>query len=148
MFCVDDETAAEPLDLSPGEVEVGILIFDVEHREMLDHLRRLYDGLAQEKPWRQVSQALSRLLVVTKKHFDHEEDYMRTLQYANYRQHAEDHLALGARLQAFMDEMVAESTPAERNLDRVRAFFRTWLLDHILEHDRSLANFLAQKGIR
>jgi hemerythrin-like metal-binding protein len=135
-------------ELTHADVEVGILIFDIEHREMLDHIRRLYDGLAHGRPKHQVNQALARLLKVTNKHFQHEEDYMKTLGYPDYRQHADDHAALGANLQSFVDEHLAENANKERNLARVRTYFRKWLLDHILEHDRSLANFLAQKGIR
>lgn len=135
-------------ELTHADVEVGILIFDIEHREMLDHLHRLYDGLVNRRPRLHITQALSRLLTVSRKHFQHEEEYMRTLGYPDYRQHADEHAALGANLQSFIDEYLAEDTNTERNLARVKAYFRTWLLDHILENDRSFANFLAQKGIR
>jgi hemerythrin-like metal-binding protein len=138
----------EDWDCSAAEATVGILVFDIEHREMLDHLRLLYEGLAQGRSERRLRQALTRLIAVTKRHCAHEEEYMRMLDYAAYRQHADDHAALSARLQKFMDELFADDASAERNLAAVRAFFGKWLLDHILEHDRSLANFLGQKGIR
>jgi hemerythrin len=141
-------TAVEDWDLAPAAVAVGILIFDVEHREMLGHLRRLYDGLAEGRPERQVRQTVADLLAVAKAHFHHEEEYMRMLDYSDYRRHSDDHYALGAKLQNFMDEMFATDASAERNLAEVRAFLKKWLLEHILEHDRSFANFLARKGIR
>jgi hemerythrin len=140
--------AVEDWDLAPAAVAVGILIFDVEHREMLGHLRRLYDGLAEGRPERQVRHIMADLLAVAKGHFNHEEEYMRMLDYPDYRQHADDHFALSTRLQTFMDAMFAKDASAERNLAEVRAFLKTWLLEHILEHDRSFANFLARKGIR
>lgn len=138
----------EDWDLAPAAVSVGILIFDVEHREMLDHLRQLYDGLAENRSERHIRQAMAKLTTISERHFAHEEDYMRTLNYADYRQHADDHHALCAGLETFMKELFAEDASTERNLAAVRAYFRKWLLDHILEHDRSFANFLMQKGIR
>jgi hemerythrin len=138
----------EDWDLAPAAVSVGILIFDVEHREMLDRLRRLYDGLAENRSEQHVRETMAKLSAVAKRHFAHEEDYMRMLSYAEYRQHADDHRALSAALETFMNELFAEGACVERNLAAVQAFFRKWLLDHILEHDRSFANFLMQKGIR
>ena len=135
-------------DLTLHEVEVGVLIFDVEHRAMLEHLRRLFEGVAEGRPKSQLRQALTRLVEISEQHFAHEEDYMRMLSYPAYRQHTDDHRALRTGLQIFMDELFAEGASAEHNRARVSAFFRTWLLEHILEHDRSLANFLVQKGIR
>ncbi len=142
------ELAADAWDPSHTEVEVGILIFDIEHREMLDRLRRLYLGIAHGEPEARVRRALTGLLDVSKKHFDHEEDYMKTLEYADYRQHTDDHLALTASLESFVGELFAHGASTDRNLAHIGDFFRKWLLDHVLEHDRSLANFLAQKGLR
>lgn len=139
---------SEDWELAPTAVSVGILIFDIEHREMLDHLHRLYDGLAENRSERHLRQATAVLSAIAKRHFAHEEDYMQMLNYADYRQHADDHRALSAGLEAFMNDLFAEDASIERNLAAVQAFFRWWLLDHILEHDRSFANFLMQKGIR
>jgi hemerythrin len=140
--------AVEDWDQAPAAIAVGILIFDVEHREILGRLRRLYDGLAEARPERQVYHAMADLLAVAKGHFHHEEEYMQMLDYSEYRQHSDDHRALAARLETFTDELFAKDISAERKLAAVQAFLKRWLLEHILEHDHSFANFLARKGIR
>lgn len=136
------------LDLSHTDVEIGILIFDVEHRNMLDKLHHLYDSVAGRRREHDVLQSLTKLLTVSKQHFDHEEDYMSLLKYSDLQKHTEDHQALISSLERFVVELLSESAPATRSLDQVRSFFGSWHTDHILEHDRTLANFLTQKGIR
>jgi hemerythrin len=138
----------EGLDLSHTDVEIGILIFDIEHRNMLDKLHHLYDGVASGRPKDDVLQSLAKLLTVSKQHFDHEEDYMSLLKYSDLEKHAEDHQTLISSLELFVVELLSKGAPAGRNLDEARLYFNQWLLDHILEHDRTLANFLTQKGIR
>jgi hemerythrin len=136
------------LDLHQTEITVGIRIFDFEHREMMHHLRRLCDGLAEGRTRHQLHEYLSRLIAVTKRHFIHEEDYMRMVSYGDFWRHAEDHRVLAASLQSFVDELEDKGEAAERALAGLRTFFKVWLLDHVLEYDRSLANFLVQRGIR
>ena len=138
----------EALDLSHTDVEIGILIFDIEHRAMLDKLHHLYDGVANGHPKHDVLQSLAKLLAVSRQHFDHEEDYMKNFMYGDLHKHSEDHQMLISCMERFSDELFSQGASAARNLDKVRSLFRALLIEHFLEHDRKLANFLTQKGIR
>jgi len=138
----------EALDLSHTDVEIGILIFDIEHRAMLDKLHIFYDGVASGQPKHDMLQTLANLLDVASQHFDHEEDYMKNFRYGGLQKHSEDHRALFSYLERLGDELFSQSASAARNLGKVRSFFRALLINHFLEHDRTLANFLTQNGIR
>ncbi len=138
----------EGLDLSKTDVEIGILIFDIEHRDMLDKLYHLYDGVVGGRSERDVLQSLRKLLMASKQHFDHEEDYMKNLNYGDLQKHTEDHQTLLSSLEHFVVALFSKNGSNPRDLDEVRSFFIAWHTDHILEHDRMLANFLTQKGIR
>lgn len=138
----------EGLDISKADVEIGVLIFDVEHREMLAGLGDLYEAIADGQSKPHMRQALAKLLEVSKRHFEHEEDYMRDLNYDQYIPHKEDHDLLGLKLEGAVAALFSDGGSAAGNLASIPLFFKQWLLDHILEHDRSLAAFLAHKGIR
>jgi hemerythrin len=142
------DAPSEGLDLSHTDVEIGILIFDVEHRVILDKLHHLYDVMVSGRSQHDVLQSLANLLAISKQHFDHEEDYMSLLKYGDLDKHTEDHRFLISSLEHFVVDLLSEGAVATRNLDKVRSFFGAWHRDHILEHDRTLANFLTQKGIR
>lgn len=139
---------SEGLEISHTDVEIGILIFDIEHRAMLDKLQHLYDSVANGQSEQDVRQSLAKLIAVSKRHFDHEEDYMKDFKYGDLQKHTEDHQALISCLERFCEELFSQGASATRNLDKVRSFFRALLINHFLEHDRTLANFLTQKGIR
>lgn len=143
----DDGAPFDGIDLSHAEVEIGISIFDIEHREMLRVLQELYGAIAASEPRVQVQRQLARLIDITNQHFAHEEQYMREFRYPDASRHLDDHNSLGVTLETFVAELYSDAATETQNLEKVRAYFKRWLLDHILEFDLALANFLVQRQI-
>ena len=56
--------------------ETGIATFDAEHRALVNVVNELYEALREKRGDEVLSSLLSRLVIYTKKHFQHEEDHM------------------------------------------------------------------------
>jgi hemerythrin len=141
-------TLFEAVELSHADVDIGIAIFDIEHHDLLSKLQDLYAAIAAGEPQDRVLPLLARLANVTRQHFAHEEQYMRDFRYPDATRHIDDHNTLATNLGDFVAKYFSGGTSTDQNLASVRAYFKQWLLGHILEYDLALANFLTQKHIR
>jgi methyl-accepting chemotaxis protein len=128
-------------------LEVGFM--DEDHR----HLDALVNRLARDfgvrpspgQPPPQLhgpplSKALEELAQEARLHFQREEEVMRTDGYPNYADHKADHDLLLAELSVLIREL---QDARARHLDEaVLGQLKDWLLGHVLDFDRRLADFL------
>jgi hemerythrin-like metal-binding protein len=79
-----------------------------------------------------------------RKNFADEEALMLEVGFSGYRQHADLHDALLARLNA----LSVKIGRSEWSLQEVHAFMEHWLLNHILQEDTRLAQYVNQRAPR
>jgi hemerythrin-like metal-binding protein len=84
--------------------------------------------------------ALNRLGRHVREHFLREEDVMRTLDYPDFPSHKSEHDILMAEFSMMVRE-VKESGDGHLDLAFLEAL-KTWLMGHVLDVDRQLAEFL------
>nr|WP_320049390.1 bacteriohemerythrin [uncultured Desulfuromonas sp.] len=124
--------------------ETGIATFDAEHRALVEVVNELYEAMREKRGDEVLGSLLSRLVVYTKKHFQHEEDHMLKHHYPNYDAHLLEHQKLKKTIVEFQEQI---STGYTGLSPEVFKFLREWLLNHIVETDMHMGEFLRAHSI-
>ena len=121
------------------EYYTGIEMIDQEHARLFELAQEtndlLYNDFLQDKS-DSLLHLISELINYTRTHFSHEEEYQKSIGYAELKQHAAQHRAFEERLMAV--DLDALENDFERQNDAVESllnFLVTWLVNHILEVD-------------
>lgn len=127
-------------------VEVGFM--DEDHRRLVALVNRLardfgpHPAPSWEGP--SLAQALDELVQAARAHFHREEEVMRTDGYPDFDDHKADHDLLIAELSVLARELLESRT---YRLDAAALdALKDWLLGHVLDVDRRLADFLKHPG--
>jgi len=126
-------------------LEVGFM--DEDHRMLADRLSRIARKFGDWPETARVEIDAASLLAGlddlghhVREHFAREEDVMRTLRYPDFPAHKSEHAILLAEYSMMVRE-IRESGSTLLNLSALEAL-KTWLMGHVLEADRQLAEFL------
>lgn len=122
------------------EYYTGIAVIDKEHERLFELAEETYEllnnGILQNKT-ESLMTLISELIDYTRKHFSHEELYMKSIQYAHIEEHAAQHRQfeeslLQFDLDAIEDDFEGQNEAIENLLD----FLANWLINHILKVDK------------
>ncbi len=121
------------------EYYTGIASIDQEHTRLFELAQETQDlldnDLLQDKA-DSLLHLISELIDYTRTHFSHEEEYQKSIGYANLKQHAAQHRAFEARLMAFdLDSIENDYQEQNKTVESLLNFLVTWLVNHILEVD-------------
>ncbi|MCI9082853.1 MAG: hemerythrin family protein [Lachnospiraceae bacterium] len=121
------------------EYYTGIESIDQEHAKLFELAQETQDllnnDLLQDKT-DSLFHLISELINYTKKHFSHEEEYQKSIGYANLKQHAAQHRAFEDRLMAFdLESIENDYEQQNKTVKSLLNFLVTWLVAHILETD-------------
>ena len=83
--------------------EIGIESVDHEHRELIELINELHDGLGRGATRETVADFLGEIHARISAHFALEERVMRELEYDEYAEHKEDHETLLDDIRDIMD---------------------------------------------
>jgi hemerythrin-like metal-binding protein len=119
---------------------VGIVGLDEDHRALISCYNNLVGTLCGDGRRRAFLPAFERLLGCADYHFAHEELVMRNIRYAGYRAHKAEHDRLRANAHDFV--LNVEGAYTRRDLPVVAKYFRYWLVNHIVTHDKQIGAFV------
>lgn len=135
-FAFAGEARQPETGVTLGETHVvGVTEIDQQHAEMAALVNKLCATLRDGDNL--VGETLFKvLLAYTEYHFATELGLMLQHGYPDRKAHDAEHERLVLELRRFGPEM------DDKDVQFLRDFFGTWLLEHILEHDKALAAFL------
>jgi hemerythrin len=107
---------------------------DGQHRRLFD----LANGLLYAGNAADLTDAMSQLHDYVRVHFGAEEHLMRRVGYPAFQAHSRMHRALTRRLGDLAALVAGGGSPH----DDLQAFMHQWLVGHIVEQDKRLADFL------
>jgi len=119
---------------------VGVAVIDGQHREMLDTVNRLLEGLRDGRDADELVETLRELVRLTEHNIATEERLMQEHGLAS-GQHHDEHQRLLEAIRHF-DLRLDPSGLAEST-----RWLREWLLGHIDEDDRPFAELLRSRGL-
>ncbi len=118
-----------------GEFDTGIREMDVEHRQLIAHIREFQVEMAAGADVSKIVSILRQIYSEIAEHFALEEKLMRRMRFPAYADHKEDHETLLDDLRDIMeaveDDGFLDEAQLTDDLDR-------WFSDHFLVHDAKL----------
>ncbi len=125
------------------EFENGVIWQDMQHRELVQAIHKLYKAIASRQPEEVVQKIVAFLYDYTKNHFEMEEKYMEEFQYPDTMIHVQQHRDFIAMLDNFEKERIDSKTLANLSL----CFdLNEWTLSHIKNEDQKFAKYLIDEG--
>lgn len=116
-------------EFSLGEEEL-----DDEHRDLIQIANRLYEQIQSGRYQTTVIDSLETLHTSAAAHFAHEEEMMRTRNYAAYEEHRADH----RRLLAEVTAMIHQCQDGVDDDEALAKWLYEWFCNHFKTHDAPL----------
>jgi len=119
-------------------LSVGHAKIDEDHKHLLEILNRLADS--EERRKRDVvAKAVNDMAAYASEHFAREEELMKAINYPLLAEHTERHKELTAKVAAWQRKLTGRWHPWHGGT--FFAVLAHWLVSHILDDDRLVADF-------
>lgn len=125
----------------PGEIpQIGVAFLDDEHLGLMVLIYQLDAALRAAAPQGEITRIVQELVRATETHFWHEEAEFMGTGYPRAAQHARQHVHLKTILACVQRSL--DRTGRDVSFAAQLAFLRDWLLDHIVNEDKPLGDYL------
>jgi hemerythrin len=121
-------------------VYVGIPEIDAEHRQLISHYNALIQALDEGDDVTAFGLSFYSLVFHVREHFSNEEWLMQSLGYPAIDRHKAEHQKLLATADDFLRSVLTRFE--KYDCSAVAKYFKYWLFDHVMHHDRALAEFV------
>ncbi len=85
------------------------------------------------------------MIVYTDKHFEYEENLLKTYNYPGYQEQKDQHVELFRQVEELNERF--QSSRTSMSIEMMK-FLKGWLIDHINGTDKQYTEFLHNKGVR
>ena len=126
------------------ELELGVKIFDDQHKELVKLINKLYDAMKDDRGEEVLLGILNSLIEYTVYHFDNEEELFAKYGYANEAEHVKIHTNLKQTAVGLKEKILAGEAVIGFN---VISFLEAWVKNHILIEDKKYVEFFKEKGL-
>ena len=124
---------------------VGIALIDNQHREMIERVNQVADGVAKRDHGDALQEMLESIILFAIEHFAFEEQLMVEHGFPGKDKHIEEHFRLVQQLNKLIEEYLY--TPTKNKALLASAFLTDWAEQHILQADKELGEFLCANGL-
>lgn len=124
---------------------VGIALIDSQHRELIERVNKIANGVAKRDHSEPVQEMLGDLILFASEHFAVEERLMAEYGFPDMESHIEEHRRLFQQLNNLIKADLR--APRLNKAALVSAFLTDWAEQHILQADKELGEFLVAKGL-
>lgn len=121
------------------EHAIGVEAIDSAHQEFFRILRRLM-MLSHNKSKHQwvAEEGIKYLKQYAIRHFQNEEEYMRSIGYVKLEQHREQHETMRTKILPKIESQLRHERFSEEALEKFLTIMRLWLTRHIMVHDKAI----------
>lgn len=127
-------------------LKVGYFAIDEQHKEIFEIINELHEGIILKRKKGDIDMAFTFLDSYVKSHFAMEEGLMNKRSYPAYDDHKEKHtyfLTTLDRIKISFNEHDGDKMWAD--LKELELLLKDWFIDHILNVDKKLGDFLSTK---
>jgi hemerythrin-like metal-binding protein len=119
------------------EYSVHIDAIDRQHRALVAMIRELQEAMEEGRGRAFQHTLIERLVAYTNVHFSFEENLMSEHGYESLAEHVEQHRLLTSQVVELQKKIHEGGAVSNASL---MLFLRTWLTDHIMQHDQKYAS--------
>lgn len=120
----------------------GVSSMDAEHHKLVELIEIMYTATRQGATLEKVMEALAELITYTTDHFASEERLMDEYGYPGKEEHVAEHEQLKKDASEFSAQLRANFPEGNQKFYQ---FLREWLINHILDVDKKLGDFILEK---
>lgn len=138
-------------DFSESFIELyklNIETLDSQHFEGLSILyemkKHINDGETSEQYHKNMPELISRIYQYARFHLPFEEKFLESIDYPYLEEHKNQHKILYSRITGFFDDYSRNGLISDEDLLQ---FVELWLKDHIKDHDKKFADYIALNNI-
>jgi len=124
-------------------LRTGVAEIDEQHQLLFKRAAVVREAVAAGQGSLEVRETIDFLLAYSSVHFETEARYMAASAYPKEQLHLDEHVKLTRTLLRAAEAYRAEGA-SPRMAEELVGFFERWLADHIHDHDRQLAGWLAR----
>lgn len=125
---------------------LGYPSFDEDHKTLVQMLNNVLMGIYTKLDETILVTACDDLLLFTQRHFQREELAMKRFFYPSKDEHTTEHTELSGLLVNTLEGLV--QTRDTSNFQELQGQLNGWLTEHILEHDKEVAEFILNQEMR
>lgn len=128
---------------------VNVKEIDLQHEEILELMRFIYDLILARKPLNEISKNLDALVRHSNSHFLTEEQYFKEFNYDGAREHIDAHNKLRKDVADFL-EKIKNQESADNNYEflyNLIDFLEDWLIDHLETLDKKYIKCFNDHGL-
>ncbi len=130
------------------EFLTGIQFIDEEHTKLFEITNRLYEISRDEfipDKYDYIVDIIKELTEYTKYHFNHEEEFMKSINYRRILSQMVYHKEFVDRLEAI--DLDSVDIAQEKTMTELLNFLYDWLVNHICNTDKLIAKDLKERGL-
>src|ERR1035437_942874 len=121
------------------DLSFGNSFIDGDHNKLIKLINDFHNAMEQGRGNDVIGKVLNNLVIYTKEHFKREETEMQRIEYPRFLAHKQEH----DKLIKEVAELQASFASGKTMLTlKVSKFLRDWLLTHIMQVDKLLADAL------
>ena len=117
---------------------------DDEHKKLIEIMNKLHEAFHSKAYADVEKESLVALIEYTDYHFSNEVNLMKKYDYPEMAHHIGLHKEFTAKLKELCNKHLVEKAEVVQELI---LFLTSWFVNHIMEVDKKLANFLREKGV-
>ena len=121
------------------DLGVGNSFIDGDHKKLITMINNFHDAMEQGRGNDVVGKVLNNLVIYTKEHFGREEAEMQRIKYSRYLMHRLEHDKLIKEVADLQSSFASGKVMLTMTVSK---FLRDWLLTHIKQTDKLLAEAL------
>lgn len=107
---------------------------DSQHKNLI----ALTNAIAQSEGILEIQAAVMKVYKYTRTHFADEEELMRSVAFP----HLEAHVRLHDKLISDLNAISAKDLETDTAVHEFKSFVYRWIVDHLMNHDRELVEFM------
>jgi len=121
---------------------VGVKEIDDQHKYFIDLINRANALLEKKCNNDAAEEVVKDLEAYARKHFDTEENFLKSIKYDKLLEHEIEHLRLIEKTNLLYDGVLTGNV----NIAKVVEFLEDWLEHHLLTFDKQYADFIKKKN--
>ena len=127
-----------------NNLAIGIKSIDYEHKMLIERLNAVIDAIDKNQGEGAIAKTLDFLLDYTNFHFSNEEKFISGHGYPGLELQQEQH----RQFKEYVNQLILDfqQDGAIKDLaNRIRDYLFTWLVNHIMEVDHQLSQFISKE---
>jgi len=129
-----------------SKLESGNSTIDEQHKELFEHMNTFSDSINKEYGHEITVRTLNFLVKYVRYHFGTEEEFMRSTDYPDFKDHLAAHREIVDTLMDCYKKLISDGN-SEYVKHELTTLLQKWLVDHIMTADKKLAQFLKQQKV-